>query len=48
MDSIIKLYLERAENELELAKIVFTITNDKKIRFQTSTNTLRMGKNPII
>ncbi len=30
MDSI--LYLERAENELELAKVIFTITNEKNIQ----------------
>lgn len=32
MDSNIKLYLERSENEIELAKIVFTLTRDKTIQ----------------
>ena len=44
MDSNIKLLLERAENELDLAKVIFTITEDRKIqteifhldKFQTS------------
>lgn len=30
MDS--KLYLERAENELELAKIIFTVTNEQSMQ----------------
>ncbi|MEK6913096.1 MAG: HEPN domain-containing protein [Nanoarchaeota archaeon] len=32
MDSNIKLLLERAENELDLAKVIFTITEDRKIQ----------------
>ena len=32
MDSSIKLLLERAENELDLAKVIFTITEDKNIQ----------------
>ena len=32
MDSDIKLLLERAENELELAKVVFTLTENKNIQ----------------
>jgi len=31
----LKLYLERAENELELAKIIFRITEDKKLQEET-------------
>ena len=32
MDSNIKLLLERAENELDLAKVIFTTTEDKSIQ----------------
>ena len=32
MDSSTKLLLERAENELELAKIIFTVTENKDIQ----------------
>lgn len=32
MDSNIKLYIERAENELELAKIIFTLTENQSIQ----------------
>lgn len=32
MDSNIKLLLERAENELDLAKVIFTTTEDKNIQ----------------
>ena len=32
MDSDIKLLLERAENELDLAKVIFTTTEDKSIQ----------------
>ena len=32
MDSDIKLLLETAENELDLAKVIFTTTEDKKIQ----------------
>jgi len=31
----LKLYLEKSENELELAKIVFRITEDKKMQEET-------------
>ncbi len=32
MDSSVKLLLERAENELELAKVIYTITENKTIQ----------------
>lgn len=32
MDSSIKLLLERAENELDLAKVIFTLTENKNIQ----------------
>ena len=32
MDSIIKLYLQRAKNELELSKVIFKVTNDEKLQ----------------
>ena len=35
MDSLIKLYLERAENELDLAKIIFELTESKNIQEET-------------
>ena len=35
MDSNIKLLLERAENELELAKVVFMLTENKKLQEET-------------
>lgn len=32
MDSLVKLYLERAENELALAKIIFRLTTEERIQ----------------
>lgn len=34
MDSNVKLLLERAENELDLAKLIFTTTEDKNIQVE--------------
>ncbi len=35
MDSLIKLYLERSENELELANAIFEISNNEKLKLET-------------
>ena len=32
MDSLVKLYLERAENELQLARVIFEVTSNKKLQ----------------
>lgn len=32
MDSLVKLYLERAENELQLARVIFEVTENKKLQ----------------
>ena len=40
MDSNIKLLLERAENELDLAKMIYTTTEDKNIQ----TEVFHLGK----
>ena len=38
MDSKVKLYLERAENELRLTKAIFNLSDNEKIKVQLETN----------
>ncbi len=38
MDSKVRLYLERAENELRLAKAIFNLSNSEKIKAELEAN----------
>ncbi|MFC1697592.1 HEPN domain-containing protein [Nanoarchaeota archaeon] len=38
MDSKVKLFLERAENELRLAKAIFNLSNNEEIKIQLEAN----------
>ena len=38
MDSEVKLYLERAENELRLSKAIFNLSSKEKIKLDLGAN----------